>query len=132
MHYASIAFLWRHWDVVIVSTQSMLRVCIESGVVARTTREEAGLWSHYAWRQRLLNSAAKRPGERWVLPTDEGYTTRTCGLCGTLNHHVGRSKVFECADRTGCGVWIDRDVNGARNIALRLYTRRRMVEEGRG
>ena len=57
------------------------------------------------------------------MDVDEAYTTRTCGLCGTLNDTVGNAKTFRCVDPQ-CGVDIDRDVNGARNILLRELTRR--------
>ncbi len=52
-----------------------------------------------------------------VIETGEAFTTQTCGLCGTRNPNVGPAKVFAFAD-PACGVRIDRDVNGARNIAL--------------
>ena len=58
-----------------------------------------------------------------MLAADEAFTTKTCGLCGTINHNVAASKIFECVEPT-CGVHIDRDVNGARNILLRELTRR--------
>jgi putative transposase len=67
-------------------------------------------------------SAFRRPGKE-VLAVDEAFTTKTCGLCGTINDHVAAAKIFGCAEPT-CGVQIDRDVNGARNILLRELTRR--------
>ena len=67
-----------------------------------------------------MSSAELRPGA-FVIPTGEAFTTQTCGLCGTRNHNVGAAKVFVCAD-PACGVRIDRDVNGARNIALRVMS----------
>ena len=58
-----------------------------------------------------------------MVEVGEAYTSRTCGLCGTLNHDLGGAKTFQCVDEH-CGVQIDRDVNGARNILLRELTRR--------
>ena len=72
------------------------------------------------FRQQLMSSAYLRPGAV-VIETGEAFTTQTCGLCGTRNPNVGSAKVFACAD-PACGVRIDRDVNGARNIALRVMT----------
>ena len=46
----------------------------------------------------------------------EYYTTKTCGNYGTLNHSIGRNKLFECQS---CGIKMDRDHNGGRNALLR-------------
>jgi len=47
----------------------------------------------------------------------EEYTSKTCGFCGKLNE-VGSSKEYKC----NCGIDIDRDINGARNILIKSLT----------
>ena len=42
-------------------------------------------------------------------------TSKTCGHCGALNN-VGSRDIFSC---NKCNIIIDRDVNGARNIAIK-------------
>ena len=124
MHYATIGFLWEHWDVVLVSTTSPageLCQCWRRPFGSKTARA-ACAWSHYAFRQRLQWSAFRRPGKH-VVTVDEGFTSKTCGLCGTINNHVGGAEIYRCVNPQ-CGVQIDRDVNGARNILLRELTRR--------
>jgi transposase len=123
MHYDAIRFLFMHWDVVVLSTTSPGGLCERSRrpFGSRTARA-ACAWNHFAFRQKTKNVAA-RLGTKHVLEVDEAYTTRTCGLCGTLNDTVGDAKTFQCVD-PHCGVHIDRDVNGARNILLRELTRR--------
>lgn len=70
-------------------------------------------WSHYKFQQKLLEQA-HRKGVK-VLIANESYTSKTCGVCGELNN-IGSSKTFNCKS---CGIMMDRDVNGARNILLR-------------
>jgi transposase len=74
-------------------------------------------WSHYAFRQRLLDYAQKFSFKR-VFRVSEYYTSKTCGGCGALNELLGSSKTFACpmADCDVCG---DRDILASRNIFLR-------------
>jgi putative transposase len=45
----------------------------------------------------------------------EEYTSQTCGACGELTKVKG-SDIFHCSY---CALIVDRDVNGARNIAIK-------------
>ena len=123
MHYNAICFLFTHWDVVVVSLTSPGGLCERARrpFGSRTARA-ACAWNHYAFRQKL-KSVGQRHGNKHVVEVGEAYTSRTCGLCGTLNHDLGGAKTFQCVDEH-CGVQIDRDVNGARNMLLRELTRR--------
>ena len=94
MHYAAINFLWRHWDLVIVSTgnlrtdrrRSLVRGLLSASMAGEMCRRDrrpfgshtaraAHSWAHYAFRQRLISSAGRRAGAR-VVETTEGYTRR--------------------------------------------------------
>ena len=66
--------------------------------------------------QRLVQTAAFYPGAE-ILRGSEAYTSMTCTCCGELNESLGASEVFAC---DACGLVIDRDVNGARNVYLRF------------
>jgi putative transposase len=48
-----------------------------------------------------------------------GYTSKTCGCCGKINKSLGSKKTFACPN---CKFTIDRDINGARNIMLKVLT----------
>ena len=77
-------------------------------------------WSHYRFRQRLLSKSREYPWCKVIL-TEEPYTSKTCGKCGTINAKLGSHKTFRC-ESSECDYVSDRDVNGARNILLRLLT----------
>ena len=51
-----------------------------------------------------------------VIEINESYTSKTCGKCGYILNDLGGKKVFECPV---CGLEIDRDYNGVRNVYLR-------------
>ena len=71
-------------------------------------------WRHGAFKAKLLERAARMGVQVMVVP--EAYTSKTCGACGWLHPSLGGAKTFQCRS---CGVELDRDHNGARNIFLR-------------
>ena len=75
-------------------------------------------WAHYRLRQHLVHKARELNSVLHIVR--EPFTSKTCGCCGTIARDLGGSRVYECG---GCGVVMDRDANGARNILLRYLTR---------
>ena len=67
----------------------------------------------FQFKQKLLLKA--RLENKYVHLIGEQLTTQTCSSCGTLNK-PGASKVYECSE---CKSVIDRDLNSAKNIALK-------------
>jgi len=82
--------------------------------IGRTTRRTLLTWHHGPLKTLLLEKAEQIEGLRVGLH-DEAYTTKTCGSCGH-RHNIGGSKLFHCPS---CGYTVHRDVNGARNQALK-------------
>ena len=68
--------------------------------------------SHFKFLEKLKNKC-KEKQNILIIPTEE-YTSKTCGVCGKLNKPHDRD--YKCLS---CGVEIDRDINGARNILLK-------------
>jgi transposase len=66
--------------------------------------------------QNKLRCLCDKYGKKLYLVSEE-YTSKTCGFCGCLND-VGGSKDYKC----DCGIDIDRDINGARNILIKSLT----------
>jgi transposase len=73
-------------------------------------------FAHGEFRVALQRYAAERGVT--VTPVSEAYTTKTCTNCGHEND-VGAAHHVQC---TECGVRVDRDIAGSRNIALRCLT----------
>lgn len=67
--------------------------------------------SFYKFSEWLKYKCSKQKSN--LFRVDEHYTSKLCGACGILNN-VGKSKVYKC----DCGLVLDRDYNGARNILI--------------
>ena len=111
MHRKVALDLVRRYQVIILpkfETSKMVRTLPK--VVSRTISS----LSHFKFRQRLIQKC-REFGSTLVL-VGEAYTSKTCGGCGQLNQTLKSSKVFHCPT---CGLQLDRDLNGARNVLLR-------------
>ena len=51
-----------------------------------------------------------------LINYNEAYTSKTCGRCGNIDLDLGNKETYQCKK---CGLKIDRDINGARNIMLK-------------
>lgn len=81
-------------------------------------------WSHFQFRQRLLEKSREYPWCKVVI-VDEAFTSKTCTRCGFIHQSLGKSKTFNCPSCRAC---LDRDANGARNILLKFLTEHKMAE----
>lgn len=70
--------------------------------------------SHYKFKK-YLKATAKRYRTN-VYDVNEGYTSQCCTLCGMLSKTYDIKRTKNC---TYCGLKIDRDTNGSRNIYLK-------------
>ncbi len=70
-------------------------------------------WAHFRFKQFLKFKAKELCCN--VIDMNESYTSKTCSRCGTIAN-IGSKTIFHCKS---CGLIMDRDIHGARNIFLR-------------
>lgn len=70
--------------------------------------------SFYQFKQKLKAKCIEKGITLRSL--NEPFTSKTCGKCGNLKNNLGNADVYNCEK---CGLIINRDMNGARNILLR-------------
>lgn len=110
-------FLATEFDLILLpvfNTSKMIRKR-DRKIQAKSVRAMT-TWAHYRFRQRLIFKAQQYGAK--VALVDESFTSKTCSSCGALNHTLGSAKTFLCPI---CGLHIDRDVNGAKNIFLKNF-----------
>lgn len=82
--------------------------------------------SHYRFKE-YLKATAKRYRTN-VFEVDESYTSQCCSFCGVLSEQYDkRMKTCTC-----CGLKIDRDTNGSRNIYVKSICSKTVSESQSG
>lgn len=111
LHWKTIAFLCKNYKYIIIpefKVQSFSKKYKLSKTVNRLTR----ILAHYRFKQRLLHKAREYNSK--VIITTEEYSSISCTNCGIINK-INKNRELNCKN---CNLFIDRDVNGARNIYL--------------
>lgn len=115
VHWKTIRYLLDNFTNIIIPPFQLSQMVKkqERKIKSKTVRKML-CWRHYTFRQRLLTKA-KEEGIN-VYVRGEEYTTKTCTQCLRINHKVKGEKILKCPH---CGVTLDRDLGGARNIFLK-------------
>ena len=111
-----------HWKMCDYLTKSYKNIIISDFMTSKMIsysklNRDLRVQSHYMFKCKLDQKCKER--RRNLIVTTEEYTSKTCGGCGELND-VGLSRVLKCKS---CGLKIDRDYNGARNILLKYISK---------
>jgi putative transposase len=117
LHHKTVNYLTRKYKYIIIpsfESQDMVRNS-KNRILNRNMLQ----LKHYKFQQRLKHKCIVR-GCHLEICTEE-YTSKTCGRCGTLND-VKTNDVYNC---NKCKLVIDRDVNGARNIFIKVLNKRK-------
>jgi putative transposase len=109
IHHKSASFLVKNFDTILIPT-------FETSNMVQKLRSKTAramlTWGHYRFKEFL-----KFKGREYscnVIEVNESYTSKTCSSCGKVQN-IGSKKTFRCK----CGLEMDRDLNGAKNIYLR-------------
>ena len=85
-------------------------------VLTSTNSRLMNTFAFYKFHQKLKSMCSLKKVKLYIV--NEAYTSKTCGVCGTINNKLGGSKIFKCVN-SECKISIDRDYNGSRNILLK-------------
>lgn len=109
IHHKLALFLVKTFDCVLIpsfETSDMV-----TKLHSKVARAMLG-WSHYRFKQFLKCKAQEYSCN--IIEVNESYTSKTCTNCGK-QQNIGSKKIMKCS----CGLELDRDLNGARNIFLK-------------
>lgn len=113
MHYKTISSLTKSYNCIFFAP-------LESQEMVQRNRygnRDFLQMKHYLFKLRLQSACALKRNTQLVICTEE-YTSKTCTACGVIKYNLGNAEIYSC-DNQECGLVIDRDINGARNIFVK-------------
>lgn len=117
LHWKTISFLVSNYDTIILPDFRVSQM-LRKKKLGRKTKRLMSMFSFHSFKEKL-----KWKCDTWgkkLIIVDESYTSCTCGVCGKINK-TGGNEVFHCVY---CGLELDRDAQGSRNILLKNITLR--------
>jgi transposase len=113
LHNKSIKFLCDNFGKIILPPFETQKMVSNNKIDSRTSRSLLNV-SYYKFLSKLKKRCIEYDVELIIRP--EYYTSKTCTKCGNIKHDLKNNDVYKCKC---CGLKIERDINGARNIMLR-------------
>jgi IS605 OrfB family transposase len=116
LHWHIIKYLTNEYKTIIIGDMSVKSIVNkETSKLTKMTKRVATSMSFYKFRERLKYKCELKKRDYTCM--NEKYTSKMCTNCTGYQHDLGRKKKYKCSH---CKIEIDRDVNGARNICLKL------------
>lgn len=116
LHWKVAHFLVTHYENVLLPDFRISKM-VRSKKLAPSTKRMMYMFSFHSFKEKMIFKANQHNCNLYIV--NEAYTSKTCTNCGILNDSLGSSELFECGS---CGIKIDRDVAGSRNILIKNGT----------
>jgi len=113
LHWKTIKYLTTNYNTILIGDLHIKEILKK---MDKGSSRMVNILRHYEFKTRLQYSAQKTGNEVHIV--DESYTSKTCGKCGNVDSKLGSNREYNCKK---CGISIDRDINGARNILIKNY-----------
>lgn len=113
MHWKSINYLIKNYETIMYPDYRVGQM-LKKGKLGKMTKRLMTMYRSFDFKQKLEYQCKKY--NRNLIIVDESFTSKTCGQCGKIHTGLNGNKVFKCPE---CGVCMDRDASGSRNILLK-------------
>jgi len=111
LHWKTISFLVENYDVILLPDFRVSQM-VKGKKLARITKRLLMMFSFHSFKEKLKYKCSMY--NKKLIIVDESYTSCTCGRCG--NRKRTKLEIYSC---NKCGLIIDRDVTGSRNIFIK-------------
>jgi transposase len=112
LHWKTIAYLTSNYDCIVIP-EFRVSGMVRGRRLSRMTKRLLYMFSFHSFLEKLRFRCSNTKTSLYIV--GEEYTSKTCTRCGEIND-VGGSEEYRCQK---CGLVIDRDVNGSRNILIK-------------
>jgi len=111
LHWKTISFLVENYDIILLPDFRVSQM-IKGKKLARITKRLMQMFSFYSFKEKLKYKCSMY--NKKLIIVDESYTSCTCGRCGNIKRT--KLEIYSCNE---CGLVIDRDATGSRNIFIK-------------
>ena len=123
LHWKTINYLVQNYTTILLGDMSAKDIVKKNNSVLNNIQKVACLRTRYYEFRMKLEYKCKLNNVNYKL-VDESYTSKTCSYCGNIKDNLRDAKIYNC---NLCGITIDRDVNGSRNIYLKSINDNQIV-----
>ena len=111
LHWKTISFLIENYDIILLPDFRVSQM-VKGKKLARITKRLLMMFSFHSFKEKLKYKCSMY--NKKLIIVDESYTSCTCGRCGNIKRT--KLEVYSCDE---CGLVIDRDATGSRNIFIK-------------
>ena len=111
LHWKTISFLVENYDIILLPDFRVSQM-VKGKKLARITKRLLMMFSFHSFKEKLKYKCSMY--NKKLIIVDESYTSCTCGRCGNIKRT--KLEVYSCDE---CGLVIDRDATGSRNIFIK-------------
>jgi putative transposase len=114
LHWKTINYLTENNEKILIGNMSSKGIVSKKGNLNKMTKRIAQSLRFYEFRSRLKYKCNIKNAEYGNI--NEWMTSKMCSMCGNVKENLGGNEKYECVK---CGIKMERDINGARNIHMR-------------
>ena len=115
LHCKTVYFLLSRFENILLPSFDVSNMVIKRGrKIGKKSVRNMLTWRHYDFKTMMLNRSSRMNSNVYIV--GEEYTSKTCTNCMSMHPNLGGNKTYKC---NSCGLNIDRDLSGSRNIFLK-------------
>lgn len=121
LHWKCISYLIQNYKIILLPDFRVSQM-LRGRKLGIMTKRLLSMFSFYKFKEKLIYKCEQYNKKLYIV--NESFTSKCCGVCGNIDSMLGSKKVYSCKK---CGVSMDRDSSGARNILLKHLIKKETI-----
>ena len=115
LHWQTINYLTNNNETILIGDMSSKSIVSNKNCVLNAVTKKIALsFKFFEFKQRMKYKCAVKDVKYGEI--DEWMTSKMCSICGNIKEDLGGNETYKCQK---CGICMERDINGARNIYIK-------------